>query len=591
MATVAQFDQDQNNQNQPGQNPGGGGQVLNSTGGGGASSSGGGAAPAGQGTYSAPRQAQSGAPNINQYLQANQGAGQQLAGGITSNIQNQANQLNQNVNTAQSSLQNQYQPLQQNLGDKSQSTIQTAFQNPQQLLDAYNQSKTQSGNAPLSNDQQGQLDQYNNFQNLNTGGYNQAISNYGTTAQQLGGNLQNQYQNLAQQTGQANNEMGRNQLLQNTVGQPGYNQGQQTLDTLFLQAQPGVANQLKQNLGQIGSQAQQQVQNFGTDAQSKLAALQGLSSQDQQSIKNLFTNGAGGSSPQGLNGIASNVGNEYAAAQAASANNPQVAADFAKGQLSPDEMSKLGLDPNQKVWDLFQASNPNKGQLASYVNQNALDQNVNGVGAGNAQVAGADEFGRYNALNSLLGNNGSQNNIFGGAAAAGGGYNPYSLDTQRYNDAIANRAQFYQQEDPRDIARQVQGTINSNGTFGSAILPGVSQGLAGITNSTGNVDMSQLQNIINNAVSKQHGETGQTDTYQQTYNQDTGVGPNQSYLSSYLTPLQQYINQYGQVSNQTLGGTSQQAAPSTNSLVNPLDASAHGGSGLSPDLLKNLLGQ
>jgi hypothetical protein len=417
MATVAQFNQDPNDQQ--GQSTGGGGQILNSTGGGGAPSGGG--AP----TATQARAPQSGAPNINQYLQANQGAGQQLAQGITGNVQNQAAKIGQNVNTAQNVLQGQYQPLQQNL-QQGQQTIQTAFQNPQQLLDAYDASKTQASNQPLNTQQQQSLDQYNQFQKLNSGGYNPAISSYGAAAQQAQGNLQNQYQNLAQQTGAAGNEMGRFQLLQNTVGQPGYSQGQQTLDELFLQAQPGVANQLKQNLGQIGSQAQQQVQGFGNQTQAKLAALQGLSGQNQQMIKNQFG--------QGLSDIGQNVQQEYNTAQTQGPE--QVAAyqnAFKNNQYTPEQLQALGLTQGQRTWgvDVSKA-----GQFAA----NPLSAANEG---GYAQVASPEEFARYNALNQLAGGGSGQTmqqNMFGTAQAAGG-YKPFNFNDQSLQNTIDARQQ------------------------------------------------------------------------------------------------------------------------------------------------------
>lgn len=521
MATIAQFNQD-DEQNQQGQNPGGGGQVINSTGGD-ASSSGGGsasAAPAGGGSYSAPRQQQSGTPNISQYLAANQGAGQQLASGITGNIQNQANQLGKNVNKAQNTLEGQYQGLNQHLGEQGQQNIQTAFQNPQSLLDAYNQSKTQSSNSPLSNDQQNSLNQYNEFQNLNTGGYNQDISKYGTTGNQALNNLQGQYGNLAQQTGSAGNEMGRFQLLRNTVGQPGYNQGQQALDELFLQAQPGVANQLQRNLGQIGSQAQQQVQGFGTDTQSKLAALQGLSGQDQQMIKHLFTGG--------VNDINQNVQNEYATAKQ-NAGNTAIGMDeaFKSNRFTPDQLQQLGLTQGMQTW----------GVNLKDAGQYHVNPLLAAEQGGYAQTATPEEFARYNALNQLAGGpSGLQQNMFGTATSAGG-FKPVGYDTNALNSAIKTRKDAILGP---DFQSAVQATMSS---LGGGVQSGAGFGGIGTGPRYDSGPEANLLNQLQTGLTNKSLTPEQANQYvQQAINSRLGGRQTREQLNQFYNPYLNYYN-------------------------------------------------
>lgn len=419
MATLAQFEQDQNKQ-QPNDNQGGGGQVLNSSGGDASGvSSIGASSPS-----SAPRTPISSTPNIQQYLQANQGAGQNLAQGIQSNVQSQAQGLNQQVGSAQQKLNAQYQPLQQNLSG-GQQTIQSAFQNPQQLLDAYNASKSLQTGQALNDQQQQALSQYNQFQQLNTGGYNPAIQSYGTAAQQYGTPLQSQLQDLQNQAKLANTESGRSQLLQNTVAQPNYSIGQQSLDNLFLQAQPGVANQLKQNLGNISTQSTQNLNQANQDVQSKLAALNALSTQNQQYAKNLFT-GQGEPGQLGLGGITSNVANEYAQAQQ---NQPialsQVQQAATQNQFTPEQLQQLGLGDSYHAWGV---------NLNPYISANQLQAANAG---GNAQVATPEEFARYNALNQVLGgpSGTAQASIFGGAQQAGG-FNPVNFDKAGFETAV-----------------------------------------------------------------------------------------------------------------------------------------------------------
>lgn len=427
MATLAQFEQDKNQQNAT---QGGTGQVLNSTAGGGAT---GVASTTPTGAYNPPRTPLSGTPNIQQYLQANQGVGQRLAGGIESNVQRQAGNLQQDVNAYQQNLQKQYQPLQQT-EQQGQQVIQTAFQNPQQLLDAYNASKSQQPGQAITPDQQTSLQQYNQFQALNNpnqaGGLSQQIAGYGTSTQAAQNALQNQLSALQQQTGQANTEMGRANLLQSTIGQPNYNMGQQTLDALFLQAQPGVTNQLRQNLGTIAGEAQQNVGGLSSDAQSKLAALQALSAQNQQQIQSQF--GAG------LGDIAKNVQSEYTAAQQNAADVQKGFQDaFQTGSYTPEQLKALGLQQGQQTWGLTGQDLMN----AAGFQTNQLAQGPGGL----AQAATPEEFARYNALNQLAGGPAGtmQSNIFGSATAAGG-YTPYTLSKpEGIKESIDKNAQLY----------------------------------------------------------------------------------------------------------------------------------------------------
>ncbi len=469
MATIAnQFDPNDPNKTA------GVGNGTPSTGGGAAPTGGGGAgAPASSATPYQP-------PNVSQYLAANQGAGQQLTQGITGNVQGQANQLNQGVNTAQSALNAKAEPLQQNLGASASGVINNVYNNatsytdPSKLLADYNTAKAgqSAQNAPNNNytrdpvtgaisgqglpadfnafqsqipygatapgrlEAQGYTDQtavapnqstLNQFNKLNTGGYNQDIASYGNYGRQQQNQLQNQLGNLTQQTGSAQNEMGRAQLLRNAIGQGNYNQGQQTLDTLFLQGQPGQVNaqgnsnlqQLQQNLGGIGKQATTNVQGLGADTQKRLAALQGLSAADQSSIKNLFTGG--------LNDIGTNVNNEYARAQAMA---PVSQKYYQTNATSPNSFSSE---------DLAYIGGPAAGthtyginDISPYLKTNAL--------TGNAQTATPEEFARYQALHQLAGTNlapSAATNIFGSQQAPTAAYSPVGFDTTRFNTDVA----------------------------------------------------------------------------------------------------------------------------------------------------------
>lgn len=569
MATVAnQYDPNNPNANS---NTGGGGTVMPSSSGGSASvasgsGSGGTSSPAPSGTPYQP-------PNVSQYLAANQGAGQQLTQGITNNVQNQANQLNSQVNTSQNQLNSQYQPLNNNLNSNTANNVtQSAFQNPQQLLDAYNAAKTSSSSQPLSSDQQAQADQYNQFQQLNNGGYNSAIQSYGNQAQQANGQLQNQLGALTQQTGSANNEMGRNQLLQNAVGQGGnYNQGEQTLDSLFLQGSPGQPNanglsnlqQLQQNLGGIGNQSTQNVQGLNLDAQNKLAALQGLSASDKANIQNLFLNGGQGSTG-GLNQIGQDVQTAYGNLQ----NSSQAAQDamtqaFQNGNYTPDQLKALGLTQGQQTWGVT----GNQIQNLSGYQANPLSAYSQG---GAAQAASPEEFARYNALNQLAGGGSApaQQSVFGSATQAGN-YNPYTVATpQAVQSQIQQNQQQYGVTDVQQLMKDMMGAGYTAGQSGGSGMRSADPG-APYRQAMGsqfnqllnekNIDPNTYYGQVVNAVNNSWGGAGLG-------------GPNPlSTLSgegSLYGALQQYGKELNQISNQRVGaGGTSSGVPNTDPLA------------------------
>ncbi len=500
----------------------------------------------------------SGAPNVQSYLNANQGAGQQLTNGISNNVQNQANTVNTAATNAATGADSQYQPLSSTL-NKGQDVATTAFKNPQALLDAYNAQKSASSNAaPQSADQQTNADQYDQFQKFNTGGYDQQIQNFNNYGQQQSNQLQNQLNDLGQQTSNGSNEMGRTQLLQNAVGQGNYNQGEQTLDNLFLQGTPGQTNahglsnlqQLQQNLGNIQNSTASTVNNFNSNTNQKLQALQGLSAGDQAGIKNLFTTGAwSGNNPEaasdvnsmGLNGIGSDVASRYASAQAKAALTPQLQKDLAAGTLTNDQIQTLGLTSGQQTWG---------ADLSPYLQVNAL--NAANAG-GNAQVASQDEFARYNALNQLAGGpNGLQNSIFGGASSVGN-YKPVDYNAAAANSAIADRKQLLNGSDYKNAVNALMPalgapTAQTGAGFHSAVYdtdaPIRNQLASGIANGTLTPD--QAMAAINQF-------------QQNTYNEENPDfrGGMMDYFHKQFSPFTDWYNKtYAPAAHSVIGQTS-----------------------------------
>lgn len=547
MATVAPNGQDPNEQGS-GPNMGGSGTITGSSGAPGIT---GGNASAYQ-SPAAPRGNPGGMPNVQDYFNANQGAGARLNNSITGNVQNQANQVNQNYNTSQSQLNNLYNPLNQNIS-QGQSAANTAFQNPQDLLTAYQTAQAQAnpapGTTPTAPNQQN-LSAYNAFEGdiAGTQQYNQnqqQLQNYNQAGQQAVNNLQPQVGNLQQTANMGANQMGQNQLLQRAVGTPNYNMGQQTLDSLFLS---GQGNKLQQNLNNIYNKTNQNVQGLNTDYQSKLSALNQLAGQNTAYAQNLFLNGpgTGAAQGQGLNQIASNVQNQYnnlsgpngSAAQAQAA----LQSAAATNGFTPEQLQSLGLTSGQHTWgvtptDLLTAGGYSPTALAAY-NQ-----------GGAAQAATADQLARYNALNQLAGGPAgvAQPGIFGTSTTAG--YSPYTLSNpSEIQNAIDARQQTVTGTDFQNALNGlVQNLPNTGGP-----RPGFG-GFSPAQSSNPNYNnfLSQLnQGIVNKSLNPDA-----LNSLVQNYMANPGPNQDQNVLNQIFNPFTQYYkNEYAPASTSIING-------------------------------------
>ena len=580
MATVASNGMDPNDPNNQQPTTGGSGTVTNSTGGG-AGAAGGGGAPAGVGG-AAPRANPSNTPNVQDYLNANQNAGQNLSNRIQSNVQNQANQVNTNLNTYQNQLNNQYQPL-NNQVQQGQQVAQTAFQDPTALLAAYQSSQAQSqpGNttaAPNATD----LSNYNALQNevAGTGAYNaqqSAINQYGTSGQQDYGQLQNQLGTLNQQTNAAANPMGQNQLLQQAVGTPSYNMGQQSLDALFLQ---GQGNQLQQNLGNIYNNTNNAVTSANTNNQAQLQALQNMAAGNVANTQQLFQNGTWGGQPSnataplGLNQITTNVNNQVAAANAAApgqlaALQQAAAANGGTGRFSTAQLAQLGLSPGQQAWGVNLT--PDIGATANTATaSNVADQNT---------------MNRYNALNAIAGGPAGSgiagyNNLFGtlGGTAdqTAGGYNPISFNNTGFNTAVQNQ----QQALTGDVTAALQ---QAQGNYSNNLSPIVSPLIAGLQNGTMTPDQvnAALQKYINPGAGSPSGQPGlgsgnpiggaggSAPGQSVSYSQPQMTQQLQMELAPYTQAYNNYYKASGDVLGQNIGGLNPQGGANA-VRVNPI---------------------
>lgn len=500
MATEANFNKD-DEEDQPQSNGGIASQA----------DQGGGAAPAPM-----QRATPSGTPNIQSYMKANQGAGQQLAQGIGNQFQKQTNQLGQQVKQSGEQLKAQANPLEKNLGEQATNTIKTSFQNPQDILK--------------------QQDQLKQFQQLRDKGYQGDINALGQNAQQSQQQLQSQLGNIQQQAKGAGTESGRFQLLRNTFGQPQYTQGQQKLDQLFLQAQPGANRDLQQNLSNQTNQVKQQLGGTSAEIQSRLNALNGLSNQNAQQIQDTLATGNlnGQKLGTGFNDINENVKNEYQNALANSvSSNEAMKQALASNRYSPEQLNRMGLAAGQQTWGV------DVGAAGQY-SANPLEAAEQG---GYAKTATPEEFARYNALAQLAGGS-APKNIFGSSQASDvGTYNPINFNTDAYNQAVKEKQNTINKTDLLNAMSTIKHSgISGNGSTTDQLNESIRKGI-----SNGTMTPEQANQKINEMLT----------TYARN-SADNSAAP----LAAMYSPFTNYYNsKYLPASNARLGEANPESSP------------------------------
>lgn len=402
MATELKFNQDDEENQMP--SLGAPGSAPSSAGGAGA----GGMAAGAQSRPATP----SGRPNLQQYIQANQGAGQKLAGGIESKLGREAGRLGQEVEKTRGQFGSQAGQIESKVGEEASQFAKSSFKDPQSILN--------------------QQDQLGEFRRLQQQGYNQNIQSLSEQQRQQQLGLQQQQQKLAEQAGQARTEGGRFQLLQSAFGQPTYSRGQQKLDQLFLQTQPGVGKQLQQNLQNIQSQAGQQVTGLEKEAQARLGALGQMSKTRADEISKMLSGGLeegleGDVSARGLGDIAESSKQQIEAAKAAVAQVPGLRERMRTNQLTSADLQSLGLKSGTSLYDVT--------DLSPFINQN------DPASITAASVADPKEFARYRALQQLAGD--TSGDIFSGATEAGG-FKPYQ--TENISGLLDARKQYWEKQ-------------------------------------------------------------------------------------------------------------------------------------------------
>lgn len=313
--------------------------------------------------------------NLNKYLNANQGASERLASGISSNLDKQTASEKRNVNSQAAdvragieSAQNKVNQGQQYLNQDLSANAQNIANNANQLQDFTNYRTNQAVDA-------------------------NALNNQANTAQTAATNLQNIQQ---QQLQNAGTEQGRFQLLKNafgggTVYQNPYSTGQQKLDQLFLQAGGtnninNIQNQVKGQLAQTNDTLSGLGQNvtdigtIGTNAQNLATQLQDKTNQ----LTNDYVSG--------VEGTAADVNAQRLADQKWAQDQY---AKLQSGQAIDQKFADMmGLSQGQGLYNSLTGKNVN-----DFINFGAT--NLNGFG----QLANQAQENQYSALAKLAGIN------------------------------------------------------------------------------------------------------------------------------------------------------------------------------------------
>lgn len=340
--------------------------------GGGTSTQQGGGRLASYSTGSQPASGSGRFTNLQSYIKANEGAGQQLGSKIGAGLEKETKKAT-DVSQAQA------------IGQQVQAEKDRLSQQGNQFN---TQLKDQSGAQNIAANQE-QRQQFSNLMNQKN-----QISNLTEQANTAAAQQANALNQAQQNVGQLGTETGRFNLLQNTIKNPTYSTGQQRLDQLFLQAgsPQDLVNKQRELSRQLGTGK--------TAAEQQYAGITGQLGQAQteaQNVSNL------------LKGTL--AGEESALTEAQRKEAEQLNSQNILRNAALETYFKSGLsgvqDPAQQkyIQDMLQSGGLQSGMRTynvlkepdSYKNYATLG----GVGYKAADVMNQQELDRYNALRQL----------------------------------------------------------------------------------------------------------------------------------------------------------------------------------------------
>lgn len=413
--------------------------------------------------------------NIGKYINANKdfnSANGGLAGNVTSGINNQAQNQQQNIQGAQNTFNQQ-----------AQSNV-NSFNN----LGAVNQAATDPYGF-IQNNPNGvqQVQAAENAQYTGPQGF-QDLSG----SQNLN-NLSAQNQNLNNLSKETQSQSGQFNLLKNMVSSPTYTSGQQSLDQAIMSSAPGAQKAFAQARGEA-SQAGQNLNSAQQQAQQAAQQNQQLAQQVGSTAKSTLNNVVGDVNTQ--------IGKQLQDLQSSNSTSAQqVAQDVYNGNFNDQDLKALGAasasSPIQTAGSWYGLT---PDQISQYVTGN------NSVTA--QQAATSDQYNKIAALNQLLGNNASQSsqnvlNQFTDPTQAGTAGAAVNLNSAGLTNALQNAESGY-----RTQLQAIQPLLQRLNAAGAT----------GFQNTTN----QDYQNVMNNI--GQQGEAGALQSLINSYGSDNWVG-------------------------------------------------------------------
>lgn len=340
--------------------------------------------------------------NLQKYIDANQGGGQQLAGGIGKGIQEK---VDENKNKAQDYYSKVAQGIQQ-----GQQTAQQGSQYLNQLQGIGSNIKANTGADKLNNRSQSmgieefvQDPGFANYQNIQAG---RGINENELALQQtnLGQAAKGYLDTTSQGLQNLGSESGRFNLLKQTYGgnvNPQYSVGQQRLDQLFLSneglqpLQQNLQGELKQaqNLNRQAGQSDSKIGNLIRQEQQLLADYGTTNQANEQAYVDMLSsyipaiNEQRGAEWQGLEDALSQYRTPPASGQAFTG-------------LTPEQLQRLGVTKETGAYNV----------LENLIGAN--DIATRGADAASYKdVANTQDVARYNALAQIMGMSPEQKRI------------------------------------------------------------------------------------------------------------------------------------------------------------------------------------
>lgn len=356
----------------------------------------------------APKVASGRFTNLQNYIGANKGSGEKIAGKIGENVQKAADDTNKSVGAA-GAIQTQLD------AEKNRLAQATGFA----------QQVNTDPNA-IASDQ----NKLNQFTQLRTG--QNAATDINNIAQNKLNSANSALQNLQQNAQNTATESGRFQLLQQALGRPSYNQGQQRLDQLLVQNSGGnVLNNLQKTAQQTAANANKTLAATTSNINSGVADIKSQSGLAQRQL----TDSLGGLDDAGTDanesrGAFGSLQNNLKQRQQDFINSNQSLADGLRSGAATDTFNQQALD----MLGLKTGQNLYNVDLKNYVNPNFAAGNIS-----QQSVANMDDYSKYQALAKLAGTDPSylmQNQV--GTAT---GVSLPQDQVLALKDALANRQQ------------------------------------------------------------------------------------------------------------------------------------------------------